>query len=152
MLKKGGKHHHKEDWINDIGGYFLAIDYTDTTFLNKALSKGQPWFMSKAQDNFLYLSDLIPAEEISDPHNVDIELKVNGQVKQKDNTGNMYFKIFDQLEYIQKYITLEAGDILITGTPEGLGPIKEGDHLEGTLTYKGKVLAKIIDTIQREKL
>lgn len=63
----------------------------------------------------------------------------------------MHFKIFDQLEYIQKYITLEAGDILLTGTPEGLGPIKEGDHIEGTLTSQGKVLAKIIDTIQKEK-
>lgn len=63
----------------------------------------------------------------------------------------MHFKIHEQLEYITKYMTLEAGDILMTGTPEGLGPISEGDRLEATLTYKGKLLAKISDTIQKEK-
>jgi 2-keto-4-pentenoate hydratase/2-oxohepta-3-ene-1,7-dioic acid hydratase in catechol pathway len=62
----------------------------------------------------------------------------------------MYFKIPDQLDYISRYITLEAGDIISTGTPEGIGPVKEGDKLEATLTYKGKVLASINDTIQRE--
>ena len=63
----------------------------------------------------------------------------------------MHFKIYDQLEYISKYLSLEAGDILMTGTPEGLGPVKEGDKLEGSLTYKNKVLATISDTIQKEK-
>lgn len=50
----------------------------------------------------------------------------------------MHFKIHEQLEYITRYSTLEAGDILMTGTPEGLGPVHEGDRLEATLTYKGK--------------
>lgn len=53
----------------------------------------------------------------------------------------MYFKIDEQLEYISKYLTLEAGDLLMTGTPEGLGPVSEGDKLEASLTYNGKVLA-----------
>jgi 2-keto-4-pentenoate hydratase/2-oxohepta-3-ene-1,7-dioic acid hydratase in catechol pathway len=72
-------------------------------------------------------------------------------VRQKDITGNMHFKIHEQLEYIAKYMTLEAGDILMTGTPEGLGPVSEGDRLEASLTYKGKVLATISDVIQKEK-
>ena len=63
----------------------------------------------------------------------------------------MHFKIFDQLEYISKYITLEAGDLIMTGTPEGLGPVEDGDKLDATLTYNGKLIARIQDTIQREK-
>lgn len=63
----------------------------------------------------------------------------------------MHFKINEQLEYITRYMTLEAGDILMTGTPEGLGPISEGDKLVATLSYKGKLLAKIEDTIQKAK-
>lgn len=59
----------------------------------------------------------------------------------------MHYKIYDQLQYLSKYMTLEAGDILMTGTPEGMGPIFEGDKLEAKLTYKGKVLATIEDTI-----
>jgi len=63
----------------------------------------------------------------------------------------MHFKIHEQLQYITKYMTLEAGDILMTGTPEGLGPVSEGDKLEASLTYKGKVLATISDVIQKER-
>lgn len=59
----------------------------------------------------------------------------------------MYFKIHDQLSYISKYLTLEPGDILLTGTPEGAGPVEEGDILEATMRYDGKVLSQIQDTI-----
>lgn len=59
----------------------------------------------------------------------------------------MHYKIYDQLQYLSKYMTLEAGDILMTGTPEGMGPVSAGDKLEATLSYKGKVLATIEDTI-----
>ena len=81
---------------------------------------------------------MIPEEEIPDPHKVELELKINGKTRQKDLTGNMLFSIYDQLEYISQYLTLDAGDILMTGTPEGLGPINEGEHLEATLSYEGK--------------
>lgn len=142
----------RHDWRQDIAGYFLLIDYTDTNMIKEATEHGKPWLLAKAQDKFLYLSDIIPAEAIEDPHNVELELKINGKTRQKDNTGNMYFKINDQLDYISKYITLEAGDILMTGTPEGMGPVHEGDHLEATLTYNNKLITSIKDTIQKEKL
>ena len=70
--------------------------------------------------------------------------------KQHDLTGNMHFKIYDQLDYISKYLTLDEGDMLMTGTPEGLGPVNEGDKIEATMKYNGKILAEIKDTIQRE--
>ena len=96
MLKRGGRHHSKlSDWREDIGGYFLLIDYTDFDETKKATQGGLPWYMAKAQDGFLCLSDMIPVEAIEDPHNVELELKINGQVRQKDNTGNMHFKIHD---------------------------------------------------------
>ncbi len=152
MLKHSiGHNFHKKDWKNAIGAYFLLLDYTDTSEMKKAVPKGLPWFQAKAQDNFLYLSDIIPLDAIEDPHDVELELKINGQVKQKDNTGNMYFKIPDQLEYICKHVTLHEGDILMTGTPEGMGPVAEGDKLEAFLSYKGKLLATIEDVIQKEK-
>jgi 2-keto-4-pentenoate hydratase/2-oxohepta-3-ene-1,7-dioic acid hydratase in catechol pathway len=149
MLKKGGYRIPKQDWKDYIGGYFLLLDYTDSLELKEAIAKGGPWLMSKAQDNFLFLSDFIPAEAIDDPHNVELELKINNEVRQKDNTGNMHYKISDQIEYISKYMTLEAGDLLMTGTPEGIAPVSEGDKLEASLTYKGNVLARINDVIKK---
>ena len=62
----------------------------------------------------------------------------------------MHYKIGQQIEYITKYMTLNPGDIIMTGTPEGVGPVREMDKLEASLSYEGKVLATIKDTIQRD--
>ena len=95
MLKRGGRHHNKlSDWREDIGAYFLLLDYTDVEETKRAVQNGLPWYVAKNQDNFLYLSDPIAAEDIEDPHDVELELKINGEVRQKDNTGNMHFKIY----------------------------------------------------------
>jgi acylpyruvate hydrolase len=82
MLKRGGKHFSKtSDWREDIGAYFLLLDYTDVEETKRAVQNGLPWYIAKNQDNFLYLSDPIDAQEIDDPHNVELELKINGELK-----------------------------------------------------------------------
>ena len=96
--------------------------------------------------------NVIPADQIEDPHKVELELKINGQTRQHDTTGNMHYKIWDQLDFISKYMTLDQGDLLMTGTPEGMGPVNEGDKLEAYLRYNGKVLAEIKDTIKRSEI
>ena len=62
----------------------------------------------------------------------------------------MHYKIWDQIEYISKYMTFEPGDLIMTGTPEGAGPVREKDKLVATMSQKGKVIARIEDTIQKE--
>ena len=89
MLKRGGAL--GSQWQHAIGGYFLLLDFTDTSLLKP----GNPWYLSKAQDGFLVLSDLIPAEAIADPHKVELELRLNDKTRQKDVTGNMNFKIWE---------------------------------------------------------
>ncbi|TNV75792.1 hypothetical protein FGO68_gene9308 [Halteria grandinella] len=148
MLKKGGGK--GEGWKNCIGGYFLLLDYSDGLQAKNASEKGTPWFMAKAQDGFLMLSDLIPVEAIEDPHQVELELTINGETRQRDVTGNMHYKLWEQLDYINQYLTLGEGDILMTGTPEGLGPVNEGDKMECWMTYKGKELARIKQDIVRD--
>ena len=96
--------------------------------------------------------NVISADQIEDPHKVELELKINGQTRQHDITGNMHYKIWDQLDFISKYMTLDQGDLLMTGTPEGMGPVNEGDKLEAYLKYNGKVLAEIKDTIKRSEV
>ena len=99
--------------------------------------------MGKTPDNFLVLSDLIPKEAIADPHNCELELKINGQVKQKDNTGNMIFKINQMIDFIEhdSCIALNEGDMILTGTPEGILPVNEGDLLEATLYSGGELVS-----------
>ena len=70
-------------------------------------------------------------------------MRVNGQTRQKDITGNMHFKIDDLISYCSQYISLTEGDLILTGTPEGVGAIKVGDSIEGVASLDGKVLSSL---------
>ena len=87
-----------------------------------------------------YSSDFIGKDLIPDPQNVELICKVNGELRQKDSTNKMICPIADMISYISQYFTLEEGDVILTGTPAGVGPVKEGDILEGELLVKEKSL------------
>jgi acylpyruvate hydrolase len=107
---------------------------------NEAKKKGLPWDIAKGFDTFLPISEIIPKSSIPDPHNVDIYLKVNGETKQSDSTNLMLFQIPRILSDISKVMTLEKGDIVITGTPKGVGPVVPGDVMTAGLKVDGKEL------------
>ena len=89
------------------------------------------------------VSKFINDTDVVDPHNLDIELKINGVTKQKGNTSDFIFRIPTLLEYITKYMTLNEGDMLITGTPAGVGPINDGDEIIGNLSESGKIIQSL---------
>ncbi len=97
------------------------------------------------------MSNFIEKSAVKDPHNLDITLYINDQVKQSDNTGNMHYKIGETLENITKYVTLNQGDLILTGTPSGIGPINVGDKLRGVLKQDGKVLVEMNYLVEEEK-
>jgi len=90
----------------------------------------------------------INLSEINDPHNLTIQLKLNGQTKQFSNTKHMLFKIPQILEYLSKFVTLQRGDIIATGTPSGIGPIQPGDVLEASIEEIGTITHEVI--LERE--
>ncbi|RLF92931.1 acylpyruvase, partial [Thermococci archaeon] len=94
-----------------------------------AKSKGYPWSISKGFDTFAPISEVTKKEEIEDPHNLNIKLWVNDKIKQNSNTKYMIFTIDQIIEYVSEIMTLERGDIIATGTPEGVGKIKKGDRI-----------------------
>lgn len=120
--------------------------------IKAAISGGSSWTLSKIQDNFLVLGDLIPKHQIDDPHNCELLLTINGVTKQSDNTGNMIFKINQQIDYLEQVagIQLREGDLIMTGTPEGIAPVKEGDKLDATISYKGRQISHITERIRRD--
>jgi len=79
-----------------------------------------------------------------DPHNLKIELKLNGETKQSSNTKHLLFKIPELLENISQFFTMEPGDIIATGTPSGIGPIKPGDILEASIEKIGTLSNEVI--------
>lgn len=123
-----------EDVMNHVGGYVLALDMTARDFQDEAKKKGQPWTLAKGFDTSCPVSSFIPKEKMLDPHNVELWCSVNGNVRQRGSTKDMIFNIPTLLSYISNYFTLEPGDVILTGTPSGVGPVQAGDSIEGGIT------------------
>ncbi|GJC84116.1 fumarylacetoacetate hydrolase [Colletotrichum tofieldiae] len=126
--------------IDAIEAYALAIDMTARNAQNEAKKKGLPWSIAKGFDTFLPMSDIVKKSAIPDPHDIELFLKVNNETKQDASTNLMLFQIPRILSDISKVMTLEAGDIVLTGTPAGVGPAVPGDIIRAGLRVNGKEL------------
>jgi len=115
-------------------GYLVGLDITARDIQATAKKHGWPWTVSKGFDSFCPISEVVLKKNILNPNNVDFSLKVNDEVKQKANTNMMVFSIEQLIEYISRIMTLEPGDLILTGTPEGVGEIRKGDILKVELS------------------
>jgi acylpyruvate hydrolase len=109
---------------------------------NEAKNKGLPWDIAKGFDTFLPMSHIIDKSEIPDPHNVELYLTVNNEHRQLDSTELMLFRIPRIISDISKVMTLEAGDIVLTGTPKGVGPVVPGDVMRAGIRVEGNELSE----------
>jgi 2-keto-4-pentenoate hydratase/2-oxohepta-3-ene-1,7-dioic acid hydratase in catechol pathway len=141
------------DVYDHILGYTVFNDVTARKMQTKDILSRKPWFRSKSFDTFGPIGPIIkPVNKIKDPHTLHIELKVNGETKQKSNTKHLLFKIPETFEFITQLFTMEPGDIIATGTPGGIGPIKPGDTIEATIEKIGTLTNKVILEGEKESL
>jgi len=114
-----------------VAGYTLINDVTARDLQKSNKAKGLPWFLAKNFDTFLPMGPyLIPANAIDDPQDLELQARVNGEIRQKGNTSEMIFSIADLISHISKSITLTAGDVIATGTPSGVGALQKRDTVE----------------------
>jgi len=123
----------KKDALENVLGYLVALDITARDIQSIAKKNGWPWSIAKGFDTFCPISDAVLKERIVNVNNLDLSLKVNGEIRQKSNTNNMVFTVEEIIEYISNIMTLEPGDLILTGTPEGVNQIKKEDILESKL-------------------
>jgi 2-keto-4-pentenoate hydratase/2-oxohepta-3-ene-1,7-dioic acid hydratase in catechol pathway len=121
---------------NAIAGYALALDLTLRDLQTKFKAAGQPWEKAKGFDGSCPISGFIPVSEFGDAQQADLQLFVNGETRQEGNTRNMLTPLLPLIAYMSRYFTLRAGDIILTGTPQGVGPLKAGDEIVATLNGK----------------
>lgn len=127
-----------------VASFSLGLDLTARTLQNQLKSKGLPWEKAKAWDGSAVLGEVeLPMTASTDLQSFAIELKKNGTTVQKDTTANMIFPVAKLIAYVSRFITLEPGDLLFTGTPAGIGPIVAGDVLEGFLNGKRLLSATV---------
>ncbi|CAF1143751.1 unnamed protein product [Adineta ricciae] len=123
----------KEQAEKSIGGYCLALDMTGRKIQDQLKKQGHPWLLAKGFDTSCPCGDFIDKNQISLSSSVNIWLSVNGKMRQNGHTRDMIFSVPDLIAYISKYITLEHGDLILTGTPAGVGAVKRGDQIEAGL-------------------
>ena len=124
-----------------LGPVAVALDLTARDIQQKLKEKGLPWEKAKAFARALPLGPWIEGLALDQP--ITLELKINGQTRQKGNTSQMIHSIFALAQEASRYFTLEPGDLLLTGTPEGVGPLAPGDQLELILADRWRYLTQV---------
>ncbi|HEX4975980.1 MAG TPA: fumarylacetoacetate hydrolase family protein [Pseudomonadales bacterium] len=126
------------DNISDkIAGYGIGLDLTLRALQDELKTKGHPWEMAKAFDGACPLSAFVPASLVSHPESLGLSARINGQLRQQGFVSDMITPIFELLAYISRFFTLQAGDVVMTGTPAGVGPLQPGDALQLSLLLRG---------------
>ncbi|KAI9679948.1 MAG: hypothetical protein M1817_004963 [Caeruleum heppii] len=121
-----------------IRGYAVAIDLTGRNVQDEAKRKGLPWSIAKGFDTFLPMSQFIRKSALPDPYDAKLYLSVNDRMKQTASTDLMLFRIPRILSDISKVMTLEKGDVVLTGTPSGVGPVAAGDVMRAGIIVGGE--------------
>ena len=111
----------------------VGIDFTARDLQRKLRAEGKPWELCKGFDGSAYIGRFVKVSEIGDIQNVNFHLDINGQTVQKGWSGDMIFSVNKIIAYVSRFFTLKMGDLIFTGTPAGVGPVHEGELLEGYL-------------------
>jgi fumarylpyruvate hydrolase len=130
-LDKGGKDIPIDSALSLVFGYGVGLDMTRRDLQGEAKKLGRPWEVGKAFEHSAPCSELIPATQTGHPDHGRIVFKVNGEVRQNGNLNQMIWKVAEQISILSRFFELKPGDLIMTGTPAGVGPVQRGDELEG---------------------
>ncbi|MGZ4042721.1 MAG: fumarylacetoacetate hydrolase family protein [Bacteroidia bacterium] len=117
-------------YYDEIG---IGIDFTARDIQAKCKEKGLPWEKAKAFDGSAPIGKFIEKSKLKDPDNINFQLNINGKLVQKGNTKDLLFSFDALIAYVSKFFTLKKGDLIFTGTPEGVGPVAIGDRLQASI-------------------
>ncbi len=143
VIGKEGKTIPRERAMDHVEGYAVGLDMTLRDLQSEAKTKGLPWSVAKGFDTSAPVSHVVPKDRVDDPHELQLTLQVNGSTRQHASTGEMIFRIEEIIAHVSQFFTLERGDLIFTGTPEGVGEARSGDTLVATLQSVGSVTVTV---------
>jgi fumarylpyruvate hydrolase len=138
-LSGGGRDIAPEDALDLVWGYAVGLDMTRRDLQNEAKQKSRPWEMGKSFDESAPISELRPASEIGHPSQGAIWVKVDGEVKQSSDIKQHIWNVPDTIAFLSRYVEIAPGDILMMGTPAGVGPVHPGQRVEGHIDGVGDI-------------
>ena len=129
MLHSGGRDIAVEDALNHVFGYALSLDMTRRDLQGQAKKMGRPWEIGKAFERSAPVGPIHPASTIGHPSEGSIALTINGDTRQSGDLNQMIWKVPEMISYLSDYFELAAGDVILSGTPAGVGPVAKGDKI-----------------------
>ncbi len=142
-LKSGGVNIPLERALDHVFGYGLALDMTRRDLQGVAKKMGRPWEIGKAFERSAPVGPLHRAEDVGHPESGRVELRVNGEIRQEGDLNQMIWKVPEMISYLSDYFVLAPGDVILSGTPSGVGPVEKGDEIEGSIEGLGSMTVKV---------
>ena len=143
-LGAGGSNIPQSEALAKVWGYACGLDMTRRDLQGEAKKLGRPWDMGKGFDHSAPIGLMVPASHLPDPTKGKIELKVNGAVRQSSDLSMLIWSIAETISYLSGLVTLEAGDVIFSGTPEGVAAVNRGDFMEGFVEGVGTVSTRVV--------
>jgi fumarylpyruvate hydrolase len=143
-LHQGGKDIPVEKALEHVYGYAVGLDMTRRDLQGEAKKLGRPWEIGKAFEDSAPCTPLVPASQIGHPNQGEIWLKVNDAVQQEGDLNQMIWKVPEMISILSRFFELQPGDVIMTGTPAGVGPIVRGDVMEGYVAGVGNLTVKVL--------
>jgi len=142
-IGKGGKSIQAADALNHIYGYAVGLDMTRRDLQNDMKKQGRPWCIGKAFDHSAPIGPITPAAQAGDVMNAEIYVQVNGQDRQRSNVSKLIWNVAETIEHLSAAWELQPGDLIYTGTPEGVAAVVSGDTLVGSVAGLGELRIRV---------
>ena len=143
-LKTGGVNIPVDSALDHVFGYALSLDMTRRDLQGAAKKKGRPWEVGKAFERSAPIGPILPASDIGHPSEGRLELTVNGETKQEGDLNQMIWKVPEMISYLSDHFELAPGDVILSGTPAGVGPITRGDVMELSIEGLGSLKIPVV--------
>lgn len=144
MLKSGGIGIAIDDALSHVFGYALSLDMTRRDLQGEQKKMGRPWEIGKAFERSAPVGIIHTVDKVGHPDSGRVELKVNGEIKQEGDLNQMIWKVPEMISYLSDYFELAAGDVILSGTPAGVGPVVKGDKMEITVAPLGSMTIPVV--------
>lgn len=143
MLGSGGTGLAAETALDHVYGYAVALDMTRRDLQAEAKKLGRPWEVAKAAERSAPVGPVYPSDDIGHPAAGRIALSVNGALRQEGDLAQMIWKVPEMIAHLSRFFTLAGGDVILTGTPAGVGPVVKGDVMEAEIEGLGKISVEV---------
>jgi fumarylpyruvate hydrolase len=143
-LQSGGADISEDDAMQHVYGYAVALDMTRRDLQGEAKKTGRPWEIGKAFERSAPMSALVPASETGHLDAGRISLKINDEIRQDGDLNQMIWKVPEMISYLSRFYDIAAGDLIMSGTPAGVGPVAKGDILTGEIEGLGTLVTHVV--------